>query len=305
MSEFNLLAATRTLEQSMAYVLYRFLLSFGAGLGYLLAALAGAGTLVGFAFLAKNAGAIGPFGATLGFAAFGYLMYKARPFWLHAVKAPHLALLAAQAKGDILPSGKALVDFAKQRLAEKFPGVSALSELDGHIRRTLADIAAPAAAALASSGHPRVKKFLAQALGWLYSRNHQTVLAWLFYSGAEDVRQAAAGALAVQKEYFATLLKYRVYASLFEVLGFVAAFPLLAVAFEKLVAGIPIAFGPWPYVFAGVFAWTLKAAFFEPIAEAAMMAGFFPLAGQGADPEQEVDLAQQSEAFRAIRRQAG
>lgn len=305
MSEFNLLAATRTLEQSMAYVLYRFLLSFGVGLGYLFAALAGAGTLVGFAFLAKNAGAVGPFGATLGFAGFGYLMYKARPFWLHAVKAPHLALLAAQAKGEPLPSGKALVDFAKQRLAQKFPGTSGLFELDGHIRRTLADIAEPASAALAPAGNPQVKKYLAQALGWLYSRNHQSVLAWLFYSGAEDVRQATAGALTVQKQHFATLLKYRLYASLFEVVGFIAAFPLLAIAFEKLVAGIPIAFGIWPYVFAGVFAWTLKAAFFEPIAEAAVMGSFFPLAAQGADPAQEAELATRSEAFRAIRQQAG
>jgi hypothetical protein len=305
MSEFNLLAATRTLEKSMAYVLYRFLLSFGVGLGYLLAALAGAGTLVGFASLAKNANAVGPFGAVLGFAAFGFLMYKARPFWLHGVKAPHLALLAAQARDEALPSGKALVDFARQRLAQKFPSSSALFETDRNVRKTLADIPALVPATAVPIAPPQWKQLLTKAIGYLYSRNHQSILAWHFYSGAEDFRQTAATALAVQKRHYATLLKYRIYASLFEVLGFVAAFPLLAAAFEKIVAGIPIAFGVWPYAFAGVFAWTLKAAFFEPIAEAAMMASFFPLAEKGAEPKQEAELAKDSEAFRALRQQAG
>lgn len=277
MSEFNLLAATRTLEKSMAYVLHRFLLSFGVGLGYLFAALAGAGTLVGFAFLAKNAGAVGPFGATLGFGAFGYLMYKLRGSWLHAVKAPHLALLAAQAKGEPLPTGKALVDFAKQQLVQKFPGSSGLFELDSHIRSTLAGIAESASASLIPSANPRIRKYLIQAIGWLYSQNHQSVLAWLFYSGAKEAGPAAETALAAQKQHYGTLLKYRIYASLFEITGFAAAFPLLSIGFDKLVAGIPIAFGWWPWIFGGVFAWTLKAAFFEPIAEAAVMDGFFPL----------------------------
>jgi hypothetical protein len=304
MSEFNLLAATRTLEKSMAYVLYRFLLSFGVGLGYLFAALAGAGTLVGFASLAKNASAIGPIGAVLGFAAFGYLMYKIRPFWLRVVKAPHLALLAAQAKGEALPAGKALVDFAKQRLAQKFPSASALFETDGRVRATLREIPTllpqPQTVPIA---HPKLKEFALKALGWLFARNHQSILAWHFYSGADDFRRTAATALPVQKQHYGTLLKYRLYASLFEVVGFAAAFPLLAIGIEKLVDGIPIAFGVWPYVFAGVFAWTLQAAFFEPIAEAAMMEAFFPLAAQGADPAEEEALAQHSEGFRALQQQ--
>lgn len=280
MSDFNLLAATRTLEQSMAFAVYRFLLCFGIGLGYLFAALAGAGTVVGFASLAKNAGALGPWGAVLGFAAFGLLMYKTRPFWLHAVKAPHLALLAAQAKGETLPSGRELVDFAKQRVARSFPSATALFELDRNGRRALAGIAESASAAVIPLGNPQLKKVLSQAFGTLYSRNQQSILAWHFYSGADDFEKTAAAALEIQKRHYATLLNYRLYASLFEVLGFLIAFPVLLMAFEKIVAAIPIDFGIWPAVFASVFGWTLKAAFFEPIAEAAVMVSFFGLTGK-------------------------
>lgn len=284
MSEFNLLAATRTLEKSMPFVLYRFLLCFGIGLGYLLATLGGAGTLVGFASLTKNANALGPIGAVLGFAAFGFLMYKLRPSWLHGVKAPHLAVLAAQAKGEPLPSGMALVEFAKQRLAQSFPSKSRLFELDRSLQHTLADMAGSAFATRAPAGGPWVTKVLAAAVRVLYSRNHQSILAWHFYSNAEDSSQAAATALAAQKAHFAALLKYRIYATVFEMMGFAAALPLLTIAFQKMVAGIPIAVGMWPYVFGAVFAWTLKAAFFEPIAEAALMESFFPLVEEDADP---------------------
>ena len=52
MWDFNLMAAVRSIETSMAYVLYRLAFCLGAALGYLLATLAGAGTLVGFGSLA-------------------------------------------------------------------------------------------------------------------------------------------------------------------------------------------------------------------------------------------------------------
>jgi hypothetical protein len=303
MSDFNLLAATRTLETSMAYVLYRFLLSFTVGLGYLMASLAAAGTLVGFAFLAKNAGAVGPFGAALGFAGFGYLMYKFRGTWLRAVKAPHLALLAAQLKGETLPTGKALIDFAKQRANERFPSARPLFETDQAIQQALADIPATDSVTRAI-GHPRLKAWASKALGFLYSRNHQSILGWHCYSGGADLKLSALGALAVQRQHYGILLKYRIYATVFEVLGFIAAFPLLSIAFTEMVSGIPIAFGIWPEVFGGVFAWTLKAAFFEPIAEAAMMQAFFPLAEQGADPGQAAELSKESEAYRSLRQTA-
>ena len=277
MSEFNLLAATRTLERSMPFVLYRFMVSFGIALGYLLATLAGAGTLVGFASLGKNASTMGPFGAVLGFAAFAFLMYKFRPRGFHGVKVPHLAVLAAQAKGETLPLGKALVEFAKQRSAQSFPSVSSLWEVDRNLRNALAEIAGPAD--VATANNPRRGKFLTVAVRALYAKNDQSILAWYFYSGADNFSEAAEAALAAQKQGYKALLRDRIYATVFEVLGFAAVLPLLSIAFLKLVADIPMDVGFWPYVFGAVFAWSLKAAFLEPIAEAAIMANFITLMG--------------------------
>ncbi|MGZ8217473.1 hypothetical protein [Methylomagnum sp.] len=274
MSNFSLLAATRTIEKSMPFVLYRFAICFGVGLGFLLATLAGAGTLIGFGSLAKNAIAIGPLGAALGFAAFGYLMYKVRPVWLHGIQAPLLKLLADLAKGQTLPGGNAQIDYAKRQVSESFPSRSGLFEADRNVRSDLADLAASAAPVVVDSP---VAKYQAKALGYLFGRNHQTILAWYFFAGAGDFQRTAAAGLAIQKQHYAALLKYRIIATIFEVVGLVAAYPLLLIGIEKLVSGIPINMGFWPYLFAGVFSWTLKAAFLEPIAEAAMLDGFFPL----------------------------
>jgi hypothetical protein len=288
MSNFSLLAATRTIEKSMPFVLYRFAVCLGVGLGLLLATLAGAGTLIGFGSLAKNAIAIGPFGAVLGFAGFGYLMYKVRPFWLRGIQAPLLKLLADLAKGQPLPVGAAQIDYAKRHVAQSFPSASGLFEADQDLRNRLAEMAESAAAAGGGSG---VAKYQAKALGYLFGRNHQTILAQHFYSGAGDFQATVAAGLAIQRQHYAALLKYRIIATVFEVVGFAAAYPLLLAGIEKLVAGIPINMSFWPYLFAGVFSWTLKAAFFEPIAEAAMLDGFLPLVPKVSESAPEPEAA--------------
>jgi len=110
MWDFDLMAAVRAIEKSMAYVLYRFAICLGAALGYLLATLAGAGTLVGFGSLAKHASSLGPLGAIIGFALIAWLMYKLRPTWLNAVNVRQLALLSDQERGEMLPGGKAQIE---------------------------------------------------------------------------------------------------------------------------------------------------------------------------------------------------
>lgn len=274
MSNFSLLAATRTIEKSMPFVLYRFAVCLGVGLGFLLATLAGAGTLIGFGSLAKNAIAIGPFGAVLGFAGFGYAMYKIRPIWLRSIQAPLLKLLADLAKGQPLPAGAAQIDYAKRHVAQSFPSASGLFEADQDLRSRLAEMAESTASA---GGDSAMAKYQAKALGYLFGRNHQTILAQYFYSGASDFQATATAGLATQRQHYAALLKYRIIATAFEIVGFVAAYPLLLIGIEKLVADIPINMSFWPYLFAGVFSWVLNAAFFEPIAEAAMLDSFLPL----------------------------
>lgn len=300
MSSLDLMAATRAIEKSMPFVVFRLLISMGAALGFLFATLSGAGTLVGFGSLTRNALALGPVGATIGFALFGFLMYRLRPLWLDVVKAPQLALLADQAGGIMLPSGKALVDYAKRRQAESFPSRSSLFELDEQIRETLRDIAASQTTP-DESKPSGLAPWLAKARERLSALNHQTVLAWHFRSGSDNPYRTAADALAVALQHHAAMTRNRLYASAFAWLGALAAYPLLLVGIQKLVADIPVNMSVWPLVFAGVFAWAIKTAFFDAIVEAAMAQWFFPLATQGADPGVADELALHSTAFANLR----
>jgi hypothetical protein len=299
------LAAVRAIEKSMAYVLYRLLICLGASLGYLLATLAGAGTLVGFASLTKNASALGPFGAVIGFALFAYLMAKLKPIWLNAVDVPQLALLADQARGVILPTGKAQIECGKQRAASCFPSTAGLFKLDQAIRKTQEEMADFHPCPRLSVAQPLVKKYLDLALQRLSALNHQTLLAWHFFTESNDPWDSAAGGLAIQEQQYHAMTRNRFVATVFSWLGFLAFYPLLLAGIDILVEGIPIDFSVWTYVFAGVFAWAIKAAFFDAIAEAAMMAYFFSLAGKSADSTSGEALASQSAAYREIRRQAG
>jgi hypothetical protein len=305
MSNFSLLTGTRNIEKSMPFALYRFSICLGAGLGYLLATLSGAGIAIAADSWGKNPNSMAPLGAALGFAAFAFLMYKLRPYWLHHVRIPQLALLAEQALGRPIPVGKAQIEHAKQQVRDSFPSTADLSALDQQIQLALADI--PAASRLFAPllGHPQAGQHFRKLLGCLAALNHQTVLAGHFHSGHGNPWRTAAAGLAAHDRDFDALLKYRIYASAFEWLGFAAAFPLLAIGFQMLTSGFPVSFGYWIYLFAGVFSWALKAAFLEAIAEAALLGVFFPLAEQAADPAREAELAGRSAAYKAILDQAG
>ena len=305
MWNFNLMAATRTIETSMAFVLYRLLICLGAALGYLFATLGGAGTLVGFASLSKNASSIGPVGAIVGFLLFAFLMYTIRAFWLNTVKAPQLAVIADNASGKQLPHGKALIDYAKLRQAESFPSSSELFELDKLTRSTLESIATSKPAANLS----KVPTQLQQVLGVLWRRlsalNHQTLIAWHFYSGSKNPWKSIAEAIAITNRNYLMIMKNRGYVTAFSWLGFIASYPLLLIGIEKLITGIPINMSFWPYVFAGVFSWALKAAFFDAIAEAAMLQAFLSLP-KGADSHADTKgLELESDAYSAILEKTG
>ncbi len=305
MWDFDLLAAVRAIEKSMAYVLYRLLICLGAALGYLLATLAGAGTLVGFASLAKNASSLGPIGAVFGFALFAYLMYKIRPTWLNAVNVPQLALLADQERGVTLPTGKAQIDYGKQRTAACFPSTAGLFALDEAIRQTQRDMADFHPCHRLAVDQPRVKKYLNLTLQRLSALNHQTLLAWHFFSGSDQPWRSAAEGLAVHEQHFDGMTKNRLVATLFSWLGFLGFYPLLLAGIGILVEGIPINFSFWPWVFAGVFAWAIKAAFFDAIVEAAMMEYFFSLARKETGIPSGEALYRQSDAYREIRQKSG
>ena len=305
MWDFDLMAAVRSIEKSMAYVLYRFAICLGAALGYLLATLAGAGTLVGFGSLARNASSLGPIGAIIGFALFAWLMFKLRPTWLNAVNVPQLALLSDQERGELLPGGKAQIEYAKQRQTACFPSTSRLFELDETIRQVQGDMADLHPCPKWPTDSPKLGDYAKRLARLLSGQNHQTLLAWHFHTGQSDAWRSAAEGLDVHERHFTRITKNRMFATLFSWLGFLAAYPLLLAGIRILVDGIPINLSFWPYVFAGVFAWAIKAAFFDAIAEASMIQVFFPLARGEANGAQNETLIQHSSTYRRMREKAG
>ena len=305
MWDFDLMAAQRAIEKSMAYVLYRLMICLGAALGYLFATLAGAGTLVGFGSLSKNASSLGHYGAVAGFFLFAWLMFRLRPIWLNVVNVPQLALLVDQTKNIMLPTGKALVEYAKQRQTNRFPSTSKLFELDEAIRKTQQDMAELHPCPKLPANQPVIKAWATRITGLLSALNHQTVLAWHLHSESDNPWRTAFEALAVQERHFAHIAKNRLFATLFAWLGLVLAYPLLRAGINLLIEDIPINMSFWPEVFAGVFAWAIKAAFFDTIAEAAIMQVFFPLAEQEAGSTTSPMLTEVSSAYRQIQERAG
>lgn len=294
MAEFNLLAATRTIEKSMPFVLYRLLICGGAGLGYLLAALAGAGTLIGFASFSSNPGSMAPIGASIGLAIFGFANFKLRPVWLRALNAAHLSLLAQHAKGTQLPEGKAQVDFAKTLANERFPAAKALFELDGDIKQALADLADTKSTTGQGGWQAKLTR-------WIFALNHKTVLAWHAHGEGRDLGSSALTVLPRLARAYPTVMRYRIYAGVFEIIGFIAMYFSMMVPINSVAADLPVSIGIWRYVFGVVFAWALTATFFEPIAEAVMMQFAFSLPDGGTDDAAEAEtLRQGSAGFRRI-----
>lgn len=299
MWDFDLIAATRTLEKSMPFVLYRVLLCLGVGFGFLFSTLVGAGTLIAFASLSKNASALGPVGAMLGFLGFAYLCFRLRVFWLRHAQLPQLGLLAELSKSNDLPAGAAQIDYAKRLTAKAFPSTSALARLDRLARMTLGDmIQGPVTEKLA--GVPRLVRSGAWVARRLFARNDRTLLAWFLRTGTGSIAASLRQGLPIFWRHLPLLLRNRGYAFAFEWLGFAAVYPLLVIGFSDLVTGLPVDLGFWVHLFALVFAWVFKAGFLEPIAEAAMMQVYFPRAAEGPDPEAVQHLATVSASFEEL-----
>ena len=277
MWDFNVIAALRTLEHSMAYVLFRLGLCLGAALGALLLTLAGAGTLVGFASLAKNPSAIGPIGAYLGFFLFALILLKLRTVWLRLVDLPHLALLAKQWEGATLPNGKALIGFAHALRDQAYPSGSRLEVLTKNIKAVQSQLALIHNQTFIDRWPTSLRSAAKLAISGLAAKGQRVTLAWYFSSGLGSPECSARKALAVESRHVNLFLKNRLAALALTWIGFMLAYPLVLKGIEILTVDIPIHLGPWPFIFAGVFSWALKAAFLDPLAEAALLQLTFPI----------------------------
>lgn len=303
MPEFSLLAATRAIESAMPFVLYRLIMLLGGALALLFGALGGAGTFIAFASFSKNPAAFANVGAVVGCAGVALLLHKLRAELLFKVEAGHLTLMAEQLRGGKLPAGWAQVDQAKRAATDRFE--------QGSVFYTLKDTLADALNALPTHYCGYVRRLRQNPLGkpaaWIIGRLVRSdALAILAAHCADNATNnpwisAQAGVLRLARQ-FDRLLRYRLQCLLFESAGFIALFMLLLYPIDWAVSDLPVHIGYWRYLFALVFAYSLVATFFQPIATMAMA----PAYAQGKEAEpvassaERAALAEQSEAIRRI-----
>jgi hypothetical protein len=306
MWDFSLLTATRSIEASMPFLLYRLMVYLGVSLGYLLAALAGAGTAIAFASFSANPTAMASFGAVIGFIACGVLLHKLRADLFFNVKAGHLVLLTEQVKGLKLPEGKAQIELAKQSALQRFSSPSVFFDLSHSTRQVLTALAGNYWPYLHTVKNGLVAKCFAFVAGRLAATNDQAILALHLLQDGDNPWRSAQTGLILQTRHFPWMLKNRLYLLFFESLGLLTAFTVILVPITNIAAALPISVGVWRFVFALVFAWSLKATFFEPIATAAMTRLYSELAAReetATDVEVE-ELGRLCAAFGTIREKA-
>lgn len=304
MWSFDLLRATRSVEKTMPFVLYRWLIFLAVAAGLLLSTLAGAGTAIGLSSLSSNPTLFANFGAIAGFCGFLWLLFKVRKTLFYHVGAPHLMLLARIAEGEILPQGKAQYDDAKQRFRAIFPSSSDLWQLKQSIGETLAALPPHSAPSLVRHAQPQIARCLSAGFERISRLNADGIMAKLSMQPSAHWR-IAASELVHAAENLPSLLKNRLSLTVFEIVGWILAYAVLLVPAKSIAASLPVETGIWPYVFALVFSWNIKASFLEPISQAAMLQVFRQLPSATAGDETEKTLATQSDAFRRIIARSG
>ena len=306
MWDFNLLTATRSIEASMPFLLYRLVVYLGVSLAYLFSALAGAGTAIAFASFSANPTALASLGAVIGFVGCGVLLHKLRADLFFNVKAGHLVLLAEQVKGAKLPEGKVQIEYAKHNALQRFGSPAIFFQVTRSTRQVLTALPRKYWPFLHSIKNETIAKCLAYLTGCLAATSDQAILTLHLLQNRENPWRSAQTGLILQARHFLWLLKNRLYLLLFEYLGLLAAFALILVPVSNIAAALPVSVGVWRFVFTLVFAWSLKATFFESIATAAMTRLYSELVAREATATaaETEELERLSEAFATIREKA-
>lgn len=303
MWDYNLMSALQTVEKTMGFVLHRWLVFLAVAGGFLFATVAGAGTAVGIGSLSSNALAFGHFGAIASFAAFGFLVFKLRRTLYLSVRLPHLLLLKHICRaGQTLPEGRAQLNFARAGIAEQTVNRATVWE----IRQSAAAVMSDWTAHLRSQGSEatRLSAAITRLLALRAKGDADLVVTELLDHPGANAWQTARDTLLRLAKNSALLEKNGLTLIAFEAVGWLLAYLLLLLGFQKIAAALPFPAGYWPHVFAFLFGWNIKASFLEPTVQAALLQ--VPL--KPVDPEEADVLAETlagcSPAFRDVEERA-
>lgn len=310
MWDFSVSRAMGLMGRTLPFILLRMAVYFGITLGYVLVTGTGAGIgygvgIVGGPDFRANSTLWGGF---IGFGIFAAFMYWAREYILYIVKAGHIAVLIELIDGQTLPDGRGQIEHATEAVKERFGQASILFAIDqlikgvvraisGLVRGILTMLPIPGAQQLAGI----LRAFLSVAVGFV----DEVILAYAMRTQSDNAWMSAKEALVLYGQNYKIMLKNAAWlAFIVYGLGFLVFLLMLAPA-ALIVYLMPGAWSAGGFVFALLFAWSVKAALLEPFAITCMMQVYFStIEGQQPDPQWEAKLEQLSKKFRKLKERA-
>ena len=311
MWDFSIGQAIGLMLRTMPFVALRAAVYFGIALAYVLAT--GTGVGVGWGI-----GAFGDeefrassmaWGGIAGFGIMGAVLYWVREYILYIVKAGHIAVLVELIDGKPIPGGRSQIAHASTVVKERFGQASALFALDQIVKGVIRAITGLARGILSILPIPYIRQlmgvvqaFLRKAVGFI----DEVILAHAIRAHSHDAWGSAREALVLYGQNWKVMLKNAAWLTVITYgLAFLVFLLMLAPA-AALVYALPGAWSAGGFVFALLFAWSVKAAFLEPFAVICLMQVYFKtIQGQQPDPEWEARLDGLSSQFRTLKDRVG
>ena len=310
MWDFNIGRALAMMMRTMPFIVLRMAVYFGIALGYILVTGTGAGIGYGVGILGDDGfRATSAFwGGAIGFGLFGAIMYWAREYILYLVKAGHIAVLVQLIDNEPMPDGKSQVSHATEVVKARFVEANVLFAVDQLIKGVIGAITGLVRGVLTILPIPGVRQlsgilqaFLRVAVGFI----DEVILAHAIRTQSTDPWGSAKDALVLYGQNYKVMLKNAAWLAIIVYgLSFIVFLIMLAPA-ALVVYLMPGAWAAGGFVFALLFAWSVKAALLEPFAIACLMQVYFKtIEGQRPDPEWEARLEQMSGKFRELKSRA-
>lgn len=296
------------MSRTVPFLVFRFLIYFGITLGFILITGTGAGIGYGIGRIGGSEGAGGMWGGMIGFGIASSIMYFIREYLLYVVKAGHIAVLVELMDGRPIPGGKGQIEYAKDKVKDRFAVSSLLFGLDQLIKgilRAFNRTFLTVGSLIPIPGARNLIKFLNTIVNLSLTYLDEVILAYLMRTRAENPWESSRTALVLYAQNYMSFLKNAVWLAAFIWVMTFLVFLLVLGPAALLVGLFPGTAGPLTLIIALVLAWGIKQAVIEPIGMTALMQVFFKVTeGQTANPEWEGKLDGVSRKFGQLKAKA-
>lgn len=311
MWDFSVGRALGLMRRTAPFVVFRVIVYFSIAATLVVVTGAGAGLGYGFGAFGSDEfqmqstawGAFGGFGLTVG------VVFFLRDYLLYIVKAGHIAVMVALMRGCEIPGGAGQIDYAREKVTERFGTASALFGLDKLIKGVVGAITGLIQGLLMILPIPGldrvmglVRAYLRLAVGLV----DEVILAHLIDTRSENPWKGAQDALVLYGQNARVMMVNAAWLTAIVWILSVIVFLVMLAPAAAIVYLMPGDLAAGGFVFAFVFAWAVKAALIEPFAIACMIEVYFKVtAGQTPNPEWEAKLTRASDRFKELGARAG